>query len=269
VVLGFFYKDGEGTDQNEAFAFACFQKAAEMGYTLGQHQLGECYILGIGTAIDVDQAAVWFERAAAAGFEEAQYLLGNILGGHLGPSSVPIDHKRAFELNREAAERGYGPAQADLATAYESGLGVPPSLEQSILWERRAAMQGVVAAQRNLVGSYWRLGDDDDGVPATAPIVMFWGRKAAAAGDPVLLAMELMLTNRCWYCKVHGSTLSSRMLRCSRCKESLYCSVEHQKVHWKVHKRWCDEVKAASEEYEQTPKNPGFSLAKSYSSTPP
>jgi MYND finger len=37
-----------------------------------------------------------------------------------------------------------------------------------------------------------------------------------------------------------------------------YCSVEHQKEHWKVHKRWCEEVKAAEEEYKQArEKKPG------------
>jgi TPR repeat protein len=263
TMLGTFHRDGIGTEKNESFALECFRKVAEMGYTMSHHYLGECYLFGFGTSIDVDEAAVWFERAAATGFAPAQRYLGNILGGYAGPSSIPIDHERAFELYADAAEQGYGPAQADLATAYESGLGVAPSLELSISWERKASMQGVVEAQRNLAGTYLRLGLTNDGVPVTAPVALFWARKAAAAADGdafanlILHQMEHLTSNKCWCCSAPGSTLHSRLLRCSRCKEGRYCTVEHQKKHWKLHKRWCDEAKAASEEYEKAQKHTG------------
>jgi MYND finger/Sel1 repeat len=233
-----------------------------LGCTLGQRFLGECYLFGLGTAIDVDEAVVWFERAAAAGFAVAQYLLGKILSGLTSSSSVPIDHERAFELYAAAAGQGYGPAQSELAVAYDLGLGVAPSLKLSIFWDRKAAMQGVASAQSSLAGSYLRLRITKYGVTGTRvaiPIALFWARKAAAAGDPVAIPvlryLEHLTANRCSFCSASGSTLSCRMLRCSRCKEGLYCSVEHQKKHWKVHKRFCEEVKAASEEYEQAQKD--------------
>jgi MYND finger len=122
-------------------------------------------------------------------------------------------------------------------------------------------MQGVVEAQSNLAGTYLRLGLTNGGVPVTAPVGLFRARKAAAAGDPfgalILRQMGLLTANRCWCCSAPGSALPSRVLRCSRCKEGLYCTVEHQKQHWKLHKRWCDEAKAASEEYEQAQKHNG------------
>jgi MYND finger len=70
----------------------------------------------------------------------------------------------------------------------------------------------------------------------------------------MIRAMERLTVSICWYCAAPGSTLPSRLLRCSRCKEGLYCSVEHQKKHWKLHQ--CEEVKVANEEYEQAQKNP-------------
>lgn len=177
----------------------------------------------------------------------SQRYLGIILSGKKGPSSVPVDHERAFELFADAAGQEYGLAPADSASAYDSCLGVAPLLELSIFWYSKVAMQGVVSARRNLAASHYRKGIDDKCVPATAPIALF-----SAADDPhanrMIRAMERLTVSICWYCAAPGSTLPSRLLRCSRCKEGLYCSVEHQKKHWKLHK--CEEVKVANEEYE-------------------
>jgi uncharacterized protein len=164
-----------------ALAVECFRQAAEMEYTIGQHYLGECNLLGLGTETDVDEAAAWFERVAATGIAMSQRYLGIISSGKKGPSSIPVDHKRAFEL---FADAGYGLAQADLASVYDSCLGVAPLLELSIFWDSKAAMQGVVSARRDLAASYYRRGLDDKFVPATAPIALFWARKAAAGDDP-------------------------------------------------------------------------------------
>lgn len=30
--------------------------------------------------------------------------------------------------------------------------------------------------------------------------------------------------------------------KCSRCKAVCYCCVEHQKLHWKDHKKLCKEI---------------------------
>jgi TPR repeat protein len=263
VMLGDLHKEGIGTKTNKAFALECFRKAAETGYTLGQHYLGECYLFGIGTERDVDEAAAWFERAAAAGFSAAQGYLGLIVGGSSGPSTtVPTDHEREFQLLSEAANQGYPPAQEALAQLYEDGTtGVPPSLERQIFWRRKAAVQDLATAQSNLAGSYLRLAAATYGsIEFAMPIALFWSRKASATGDAdatrIFREMELLTANKCSYCGTSGSLLPSPLLKCSRCKEALYCSVEHQKSHWKLHKRWCEEVKVASEEYEQVQKSP-------------
>ncbi len=38
------------------------------------------------------------------------------------------------------------------------------------------------------------------------------------------------------------------MKRCSRCACIFYCSVEHQKRHWKRHRRLCSYLSTAAEE---------------------
>jgi TPR repeat protein len=49
VMLGIHPRGGIGTEKNAALAVECFRQAAEMGYTIGQRYLGECYLLGLGT----------------------------------------------------------------------------------------------------------------------------------------------------------------------------------------------------------------------------
>lgn len=41
-------------------------------------------------------------------------------------------------------------------------------------------------------------------------------------------------------CAVCG--ISGQLLRCSRCKNILYCSSEHQKLDWKRHKKQCKKL---------------------------
>lgn len=253
--LGMYHKDGIGTKKNMVEAIKYFRRAAEAGYREAHHELAECYRFGKGMKVDLDEAAKWYEKSAASGFALSQYQLGNILNGHAGKSNVPVDLKRAFQLLMAAAEQDFDPAQCDVAYAYENGLGVPPSVESSVVWNRKAAMLGNVTAQGNLAGNYLHLAAVANGGQAdsAAPIALFWAKKAANAGDndAARLARQLedATAHRCAFCSL-PATPPARLNRCSRCKVMMYCSVEDQKHHWKVHKRWCEEVKAAEEEYE-------------------
>ena len=215
--------------------------------------------------MDMDEAAKWHERAASAGYALSQYKLGNIVNGMSGPISAPADHDRAFALLSAAAEQGYGPAQACVAYAYDRGLGVPPSLERSVFWTRKAAMQDICDAKGNLAARYLQLAasqSSDGRAEVAAPIALYWSRKGAAeeaadSGEEDFHATRLFrhldseATNKCACCCVSKYALPRPLLRCSRCKEARYCSVAHQKKHWKAHKRWCEQVKDDEEEYEQ------------------
>ena len=43
----------------------------------------------------------------------------------------------------------------------------------------------------------------------------------------------------CHLCTNETTPDNTPLLQCSRCKKSYYCSKEHQKIHWKVHKKVC------------------------------
>ena len=90
------------------------------------------------------------------------------------------DFAAAAEWFRKAAEQGHAPAQYNLGTLYECGLGVPQDYVEAVKWFRKAAEQGLAEAQYNLGASYAKgLGVIKDYVRAYA-----WFNVCAAEGDP-------------------------------------------------------------------------------------
>ncbi|HEY2337412.1 MAG TPA: sel1 repeat family protein, partial [Burkholderiales bacterium] len=64
--LGFMYQTGRGglvKDSGEAIRL--YRLSAAQGYALGQNNLGAAYEFGIGTGSNLDEAIVWYKRAAA------------------------------------------------------------------------------------------------------------------------------------------------------------------------------------------------------------
>ncbi|OOG61662.1 hypothetical protein B0E46_17105, partial [Rhodanobacter sp. B04] len=96
-------------------------------------------------SLDSGQRAA-LERAAAAGYREAQYFYSLVLRqqGHVAAAQSWL-HK--------AADAGLAVAQADLADAYRFGRGEPLDMVQALGLYGRAATQGNAAAMKYL--GYW------------------------------------------------------------------------------------------------------------------
>lgn len=75
--LGLAYLHGEGVAQNDMEAFKLFRKAAELGHAKAQIMVGTAYahawagLVFAGFALDYEEAAKWFRKAAKQGDEEA------------------------------------------------------------------------------------------------------------------------------------------------------------------------------------------------------
>ena len=54
------------------------------------------------------------------------------------------------------------------------------------------------------------------------------------------------MSNKCGFC------FKDSVLKCGRCKKIFYCSKEHQKSHWKIHKKQCVETPSSSQGAENT-----------------
>ena len=63
VNLGYLYGNGIGTEEDLLKAFEWNLKAAELGNESGMFNVGKKYELGIGVAVDKEQAKYWLEKS--------------------------------------------------------------------------------------------------------------------------------------------------------------------------------------------------------------
>ena len=82
--LGYMYHAGEGTDKNESKAFYWYRRSAEGGHPSGQYNTGVYYLYGVETPADKEEALKWFRLAAEQGDENAKKQLAA-----LTPKSEP------------------------------------------------------------------------------------------------------------------------------------------------------------------------------------
>ena len=92
-----------------------------------------------------DQALGDVIRAANQGDAKAQHTLGVFLCEN--GQGLPNDYKMASILFKNAAEKGFAPAQYSLGFLYAKGQGVPQDDRQALKWYTKAAKQGFVGAQ--------------------------------------------------------------------------------------------------------------------------
>ena len=96
-----------------------------------------------------------------------------------GRNGVAKDYKRAYTLFREAADRGYAPAQVKVGYLYSSGNGVERDYEAAFEWARKAAGQGNASGQYNVGWAYFY----GKGAPQDRTEATKWFMKAAEKGN--------------------------------------------------------------------------------------
>ncbi|MFN9819475.1 MAG: tetratricopeptide repeat protein, partial [Akkermansiaceae bacterium] len=115
------------------------KKAAELGDSIEQHNLGVDYAEGTRVAKDHGEAVKWLKKAAEQGNERSQYNLGIFYSQGTG---VATDHSEAVKWFKKAAEQGNADAQYNLGFSYANGLGVPEDHTEAVKWFKKAAEQG-------------------------------------------------------------------------------------------------------------------------------
>lgn len=91
-------------------AYRHFVAAAEMGYTLAEVRIGDCYLAGIGVPPDRRRAFLWYRRAAEHKLDEAFYPLALCYARGVG---TPLDYRRALVWLRRAHAVGCAPAMEE------------------------------------------------------------------------------------------------------------------------------------------------------------
>ena len=110
--------DASSSSSSRAIDFYTF--SAQAGYEHAQHALGCAYYLGEGTAVDERRAVEWFERAAAQGHPNAQFMLGECLLEGVGVEQA--DPAAAMQWFFRAGEQGHVGARARIRCTL---LGMP------------------------------------------------------------------------------------------------------------------------------------------------
>ncbi|MDE2382985.1 MAG: ankyrin repeat domain-containing protein [Alphaproteobacteria bacterium] len=141
-------------------AFGLLLKAAQQGDAPAMVKLGNAYRLGLGTEQNLTEARSWYERAAAAGNENAKAVLAR-----LGVSVAPTEKKAGLKAGESAA---LPEGSIDYAHLPERPKGQPGWFEIAAAHQDKAALKALAAAtpgEAALISA--RLGDTA-GIGATA-----------------------------------------------------------------------------------------------------
>ena len=134
-LLGDFYRDGIGTEQNYEMAAQCYTWAANNGNAWAMSSLSKLYREGIGVEKNEELA----DELEVRWWETTQW---NIFG------NMPLD------VAREQAQQGDEEAMYQLGNRYDNGDGVEQNPEVASDWWFKAAIKGHVKAAHNL-GNYY------------------------------------------------------------------------------------------------------------------
>ncbi|RUO97194.1 hypothetical protein BC936DRAFT_140834 [Jimgerdemannia flammicorona] len=180
------YKDGlRGKRQDYAKAMELFHKAAEMGNTEAQYNLGVLYGSAKNGPVNFAKALHYFKMAASQplfhlsgaprlGVALAHNSLGNYYGNGLG---VKRDIDKAFRHYKLSAEGEEPSGMSNLGVAYVNGEGTPVNMQKAIEIYTKAAEKNHPVAQYNL-GTIYAGGRP--GVEKNVRLARHWYSKAAA-----------------------------------------------------------------------------------------
>lgn len=112
VKLGESLENGTAGEHDVDEAFLWYRKAAAFGNAQGQYKTGMAYAYGIGVDPDWSEAMRWYRKAADQGHAEAEYAVGMI---HCYGLAGESDRPQAIEWYQRSLDNGYERAGRELA----------------------------------------------------------------------------------------------------------------------------------------------------------
>ncbi|GBB89765.1 hypothetical protein RclHR1_16560006 [Rhizophagus clarus] len=141
ILLSYFYIYGLGTEINVNKAFELFKKVEKSGNTIAQFFLRNLYTENSNKS---------------KAFESIKKSANKVQIGKSYPKRIGIEvnERKAFELYKEAARKGYDLAKCDLADCYQNGKGVGKDERKAIKLYEEAAEKGYDWAKFKLAECY-------------------------------------------------------------------------------------------------------------------
>lgn len=138
-MVGFCYKNGLGTSQDNSEAIKWYTKAANKGNRDAQYELGIYYSEGEFVKQDYVLALKYYNTSASQEHEGACYELANMyLFGH----GVQRNLDKAFELYSKSANMGYSLAIFMLGSCYKNGFGVSKDKNKALQYFKESSEKG-------------------------------------------------------------------------------------------------------------------------------
>ncbi len=161
----------ENPEEEKVEQVRVLERLWQRGFPLAAYQLGKCWRDGLGVLPDDERAELWFQRAADAGYDFAQYALGRLLQSqnrtgeavswyekvaaqgnswaayrlgklYLDGKDVPKDVPKAVAYLTDSAEHGNQYAQYTLGKLYLTGRDVKQDWDQAWEYFFQSAEQG-------------------------------------------------------------------------------------------------------------------------------
>lgn len=173
--IGDFYAYGLGVRQNSEQALRWYRSAALQNVPMACNALGWAYLQGLGVTRSPSDALLWYERGADLGSPNAAYEIGWIYG-----NLEPINYIDAMRWYRIAASHQHREAQSSIGALYEGGLGVEQDYVLAAYWYKLASEAQLPRAQYQLA----RLFLSGHGVEQDAERAASLMASAARGGDP-------------------------------------------------------------------------------------
>ena len=134
---------GAGVSRNDVNAVEYLRRSAELGYPPAQVVLGYFYDTGSLVSQDSQQSADWYKKAARQDDRLAEWLLGRL---YYTGGGIPRDLSAAELWLQKSANQGDPFGQYLLGMVRLERNDYPKAAN----WFRRAAVQGLAQAQRQL-----------------------------------------------------------------------------------------------------------------------
>ena len=122
-------------------------KLAEKGNAEAQYKVGEMYETGFGVKQDMKQARSWITKSAGQGHETASFKL---LYWDVEKNGLTGENKTKVDALNTKAAAGNAQAQYYVGKMHAHGIGVKKNPDKAITWLNKAALVGVLAAEREL-----------------------------------------------------------------------------------------------------------------------
>ncbi|MDY0075230.1 MAG: tetratricopeptide repeat protein, partial [Acholeplasmataceae bacterium] len=126
-------------------AFEWFMVAAKQDHTEAAYYVGLYYQNAKGVPQNIEQAIMWYEKAALKQDKNALYHLAMIL---IKQKDRDLSH--VLKLLERAAKQDHPHAQYNLAVMYQKGDGIDQDMQKAFFWYEKAAEANLAIAQYNL-----------------------------------------------------------------------------------------------------------------------